>query len=94
MTEAPPAPQRPARLQLGEIALWALVLAAAAFVLLPAVVQWVEARQAETETRAARQAKEREVRELDRQLHWLVHDPQTDEKLQERYAISDRNGQD
>lgn len=74
-----------------ELALWCVVILAGAGVLLPALVDWVQARRAEAETeRAAEQAAER-LAEQNRRLWWLVHDPQRDEKLRERYAIEDRN---
>ncbi|TAH37899.1 MAG: hypothetical protein EYC70_06850 [Planctomycetota bacterium] len=77
-----------------ELALWGLVLAAAALVVLPALVQLVEARQADAEMAQRSSDARQRLQELDQEVYWLVNDPQTDEKLLERYSIPARKEQD
>jgi hypothetical protein len=81
-----------ARARTLEAALWALVFLAGGFVLLPAMVELVQARQAEEELTQGARAEQEDLAERERRLIWLASDPQADEKLSERYASEDRNG--
>ena len=69
-----------------EIALWAAVVLAGAYVLLPAAVELVKTREEEAAATAKASAAEDQLRGGQRELEWFSSDPQAGEKIREQRA--------
>ncbi len=77
MARRRPAPARP----LVEAALWIAVVAAAGFVLLPALAEYFQARRLEEQERARLAGAEKDLGEASRLLWWMAQDPLGGRKL-------------
>ena len=69
-----------------EAALWAAVVLAGAYILLPAAVELVQTREQEAAETAAADGAEEVLREDQRTLGWFSSDPQAGEKIRTQRA--------
>ena len=80
-----------ARQRLAEALLWAAVVVCGLFVMIPAAAELLRSQELQAEEQEKDEIARRKAEESERILHWIVNDPQTDQRVPETEGRDLRN---